>query len=314
MSVMRMGHVSLKVMDMAAAVKHYENVLGMKTTMQDKHGNVYLKCWDEWDKYSVVLTPSDQAGLNHVAFKVEKDEQLDALQQRVEAAGVVTEMLPEGAMPSTGRILQFNLPSGHEIRLYAMKEYVGTEVGTANPDPWPDNIKGAGAHWLDHALLMCEVNPEAGVNKVAENTRFMVEVLDFFLTEQILVGPDGNMQVATWLARTTTPHDIAFVGGPRMGLHHIAFFLDSWHDILKSADVMAKTKTRIDVAPTRHGITRGETIYFFDPSGNRNETFAGLGYLAQRDRPVTTWSEEKMGSGIFYHTGELVPSFTEVYT
>jgi hypothetical protein len=35
----------------------------------------------------------------------------------------------------------------------------------------------------------------------------------------------------------------------------------------------------------RHGITRGETIYFFDPSGNRNETFAGLSYLAQPDRP-----------------------------
>jgi len=77
---------------------------------------------------------------------------------------------------------------------------------------------------------------------------------------------------------------------------------------------MAKNKVKIDVAPTRHGITRGETIYFFDPSGNRNETFAGLGYLAQRDRPVTTWSEDKLGSGIFYHTGELVASFTDVYT
>jgi catechol 2,3-dioxygenase len=77
---------------------------------------------------------------------------------------------------------------------------------------------------------------------------------------------------------------------------------------------MGKTKTKIDVAPTRHGITRGETIYFFDPSGNRNETFAGLGYLAQRDRPVTTWSEDHLGSGIFFHTGEMVSSFTEVYT
>ncbi len=58
----------------------------------------------------------------------------------------------------------------------------------------------------------------------------------------------------------------------------------------------------------------GAGEYFFDPSGNRNETFAGLGYLAQRDRPVTTWSEDKLGSGIFYHTGELVASFTDVYT
>ncbi len=62
MGVIRIGHASLKVMDMAAAVRHYEQVLGMKTTMQDKAGNVYLKCWDEWDKYQVVLPPSESPG------------------------------------------------------------------------------------------------------------------------------------------------------------------------------------------------------------------------------------------------------------
>src|SRR5258706_13022558 len=314
MGVMRIGHASLRVMDVDAAVRHYENVLGLKTTMVDKAGNVYLKCWDEWDKFSLMLTPSDRAGLNHVAYKVEKDADLDVLKESIEAWGIKTTVLPEGTLPSTERMLQFNLPSGHEMRLYAMKEYVGTEVGTQSPDPWPDNLKGAGVHWLDYLLLMCEMNPAEGINTVADNTRFMTEALDFFVTEHVIVGPGGAIQAATWMIRTTTPHDIAFVCAPKSGLHHIAYFLDSWHDVLKAADVMAKTKTRIDVAPTRHGITRGETIYFFDPSGNRNETFAGLGYLAQRDRPVTTWSEEKLGSGIFYHTGDLVPSFVEVYT
>ncbi|MCX7662335.1 MAG: catechol 2,3-dioxygenase, partial [Tepidimonas fonticaldi] len=250
MGILRIGHASLRVMDMAAAVQHYEKVLGMKKTMEDKHGNVYLKCWDEWDKYSLILTPSDQAGMNHVAYKVEKDSDLDEIQAKAEAWGVRTEMLPEGALPSTGRMLKFNLPSGHEMRLYAFKEYVGTDVGTVNPDPWPDDIRGAGAHWLDHCLLMCELNPETGVNKVAENTQFAIEVLDFFLTEQVVVGPGGAIQAATWLARTTTPHDIAFVGGAKNGLHHISFFLDSWHDVLKAADVMAKNKVKIDVAPT----------------------------------------------------------------
>jgi len=33
MGVLRIGHVSLRVMDMAAAVKHYEEVLGLKTAM-----------------------------------------------------------------------------------------------------------------------------------------------------------------------------------------------------------------------------------------------------------------------------------------
>jgi len=315
MGVLRIGHASLKIMDMDAAIHHYTKVIGMDIAMRDKNGHVYLKCWDEWDRYSVILTPSDQAGMNHVAYKVEKDEELDELQQRIQAWGIDTCFLPEGTLPATGRMLQFHLPSGHEMRLYAMKECVGTEVGTLNPDPWPDSMHGSGAHWLDHILLMCELNPEAGINTVEQNTRFMRECLDFYLTEQVVAPtPDGDMQAATWMAVTTTPHDIAFVGGASSGLHHIAFFLDSWNDVLKSADVMAKNKVRIDVAPTRHGITRGETIYFFDPSGNRNETFAGLGYMAQRDRPVITWTADNLGTAIFYHTGYLVPSFTEVYT
>lgn len=73
-----------------------------------------------------------------------------------------------------------------------------------------------------------------------------------------------------------------------MGFHHCAFFLDEWGDVLKAADVMAKHNVKIDVTPQRHGITRGYTIYFFDPSGNRHETFAGLGYLTQLDMSVIT--------------------------
>lgn len=314
MGVMRIGHVNLKVMDMDAALRHYERVLGLKETHRDAAGNVYLKCWDEWDKYSLILSPADQAGIKHVAYKVEHDADLDALQARIEAYGTKTEMLPEGTLPAIGRMLKFNLPSGHEMRLYAHKDFAGTDVGSINPDPWPDDVKGSAAHWLDHVLLMCEFDPERGVNRVADNTRFMQECLDFYLSEQLMVGPGHELQLATWLFRSSTPHDIAFVGGPRNGLHHIAFFLDDWADVLKSADVMAKNKVKIDVAPTRHGITRGTTIYFFDPSGNRNETFAGLGYLAQPDRPVTTWTEDEIGRAIFYHSGELNEAFTTVYT
>ena len=142
----------------------------------------------------------------------------------------------------------------------------------------------------------------------------MEEALDFRVAEQVMVGPDHSIQAATWMFRTSTPHDIAFVGGPKMGLHHVAFFLDEWNDVLKAADIMAKNKIKMDVTPQRHGITRGYTIYFFDPSGNRNETFAGLGYLTQPDMPTITWTEDNLWRGIFYHTGEEAGEFTDVYT
>ncbi len=314
MGVMRIGHINLRVMDIPAALDHYENVLGLIRTHEDEQGNVYLKGWDEWDKYSVILSEADRPGMNHIAYKVENDADLDTLARRISDYGVAVEEVPAGHLACCGRALRFDLPSGHTMYLYAEKEFVGKMVGTTNPEPWPDGLKGAGAHWLDHALLMCELDPEKGINKVAENTRFMMEVLDFRLAEQVMVGPDNSIQAATWLARTSTPHDIAFVGGPEMGFHHCAFFLDEWNDVLKAADVMAKHNVKIDITPQRHGITRGYTIYFFDPSGNRNETFAGLGYLMQPDMPVITWTEDQLGRGIFYHTGQLNEAFTSVYT
>lgn len=314
MGVMRIGHASLKVMDMQAAVKHYEDVIGMKVTHRSNDGAVYLKCWDEWDKYSLALTPSDRAGLNHVAYKVEADSDLDVLAKRIKEWGIAVESIPQGALPFCGRSIRFTIPSGHQMYLYAQKDFIGKDVGTTNPEPWPDDIRGAGAHWLDHCLLMAEVDPARGINKVAENTKFLMDTMDFHLSEQIKGGPGGTVQLATWLFRTTTPHDIAFAPGAGPGLHHIAFFLDDWNAIRHAADVMAKKKVKIDVSPTRHGITRGETTYFFDPSGNRNETFSGLGYLAQPDMPVITWTEEELGRSIFYHTGQLNPAFLNVYT
>ena len=314
MGVMRISHINIQVLDMEASLKHYVNVIGMKVTHTDSSGCVYLKCWDEWDKYSVVLTEADTAGMVNIGYKVETDGDLDEFKQRITDYGTAVEDIAEGALAFVGRALKFSIPSGHVMYLYADKEYVGTDVGSVNPEPWPDGLVGAGVHWLDHALLMSEFDLDKGVNRVEDNTKFMIDVLDFYLVEQILVGPEGDRQMATWLSVSNTPHDIAFVGGPINGLHHFAFFMDSWDDVLKAADVMGKNKVKIDVTPQRHGVTRGYTIYFFDPSGNRNETFGGLGYLAQRDRPVTTWTEDQIGSGIFYHTGVLNDAFTTVYT
>jgi catechol 2,3-dioxygenase len=98
MGVMRIGHVSLRVMDMAAAVSHYESAVGLSGALEDESGHVYLKFWDEWDR----------PGLGHMAYKVRNEADLDALKGKVEAYGVAATMLPEGSMVGIGRMLQFN--------------------------------------------------------------------------------------------------------------------------------------------------------------------------------------------------------------
>ncbi|WP_324172141.1 catechol 2,3-dioxygenase [Sulfurimonas sp.] len=309
MGIMRIGHVDLNVLDIKATRDYYENIIGLTVEREDADGTLYMKCWDEWDIYSMVLRPSDESTFNRIAYKVENDSDLDELKAKIEAYGVATKFLPAGSVAECGRILKFIAPSDHEFHLYAEKTFVGKTNGDINPAPWPIDAKGIKAHWLDHALLMAE-----GPEKVMAATKFFQEVFDFKLAEQVCVGPEGSLQAATWLSRTSTPHDLAFVAGSEAGMHHAAFFLDGWSDILRAADIMGMNGVKIDVTPQRHGITRGETIYFFDPSGHRLETFAGLGYLVQPDMPVVTWTEDKLWRGIFYHTGEEAGSFTTAYT
>src|SRR5260370_41104920 len=159
----------------------------MRAMHRDANGNVYLKCWDEWDKYSVVLTPADRAGLNHVAYKVEHDSDLDVLEKRIRDWGVPVQKMPEGALPFCGRSLRFDLPSGHPMYLFAQKEFAGKDTGSLNPDPWPDDIRGAGVHWLGPCLLMGELGPEEGVDQAAESTPFLMETHAFQLRQPVVV-------------------------------------------------------------------------------------------------------------------------------
>ncbi len=69
----------------------------------------------------------------------------------------------------------------------------------------------------------------------------------------------------------------------------------------------------LDVGPTRHGLTRGMTIYYFDPSGNRNEVFAEDSYVYP-DSPVLTWTADNIGQAVFFHSRQLVDSFMNITT
>ncbi len=88
--IMRPGHVQLRVLDMDAALTHYCDYMGLIEIDRDDQGRVYLKCWDKVDKFSVVLEPSDRAGMDHMAFKVAAEQDLWRFESSVKNFGVET--------------------------------------------------------------------------------------------------------------------------------------------------------------------------------------------------------------------------------
>ncbi|HMV19194.1 MAG TPA: catechol 2,3-dioxygenase [Rhodocyclaceae bacterium] len=302
--VLRPGHMQLRVLDLEEGVNHYKNVVGLVETGRDAQGRVYFKAWDERDHNSLILREADEAGMDFFAFKVADAATLDKLDADLKAYGVSTERIPAGELLETGERVRFPIPSGHFIELYAEKTDVGNGMKYVNPDPWNASAeKGIAPVRLDHCLLY---GPD--IEKVQ---KLFVDVLGFYLVEHVLME-DGVTDLAIWLSCSHKAHDIALVRHPEPGkLHHVSFLLDTWEKVLRAADIMSMNRVSIDIGPTRHGVTRGTTIYAFDPSGNRFETFCG-GYQPYPDYAPITWTWDEVGAGVFYHDRKLNERFLTV--
>ena len=301
--VLRPGHAQIRVLDLEESVKWYTEVMGLVPMGRDAQGRAYFKTRSERDHNSVVLRQADQAGIDFFAFKVLDKATLEDFDKKLQAFGVKTERIPAGELLETGERVRFQIPTGHTVELYAEKTDVGNGIGYLDPDV--DVLDGPGIRpiRMDHCLLY---GPD--IEKVQE---IFEKVLGFYLVEHVVME-DGKTDLAIWLSCSTKAHDIAFVRQPEPGkLHHVAFKLDSWERVLRAADIMSMNKISIDIGPTRHGITRGTTIYAFDPSGNRFETFCG-GYDTYPDYKAVTWTWDEVGAGIFYHDRKLNERFLSV--
>lgn len=302
MGILRLAHVDITVTDLDLATAYYTEVLGMHEVERDDT-SVYLKCWDEADHHSLRVSYAPRVGFDLMSFKVERDDDLADLENRVSRYGLPVQRVSKGETIGQGESIRFETPSGHTMELVRDIERVGRALPKVNPAPFVEGLRGIAPPRMDHVLVTAE--------EVGESTAFYTDVLGFRVTEQLLDG-DGH-QVATWMERSHSPHDLAVVAGPNGGLHHFAYWLDDWDHVRRSADILAYNGIQIDVGPTRHGITRGNTIYFFDPLGTRNEVFTG-GYRPDPDFPTITWTEDNAGRAVFYYEGELNDRFMKVHT
>ena len=295
MSILRLSHVELRVPDLELATAYYAEVVGLVETAREPN-RVFFKCWDEHQHHSLILTLEPTHGLNHFGFMVTDAADLDHYQQRLEAEGVAVRRYAKDEWANGhGEAIRIELPGGHQMELVHGMAQVGNLLPQTNPPPRPMGLVGIAPPRLDHIFLTTE--------EVDTATRFMRDVLDFRMTEQVL-GDDGY-QIATWLE--------AWITGPNHGLHHFAHWVDGWNDLRTAADVCAYHGVNIETNPTRHGATRGQCLYFFDPVGNRNEMFTG-GYWADPDSEPITWTEAEMGRAMFYYDGVVNQKFLTVHS
>jgi len=301
--VLRPGYVQLRVMEMEPALRHYRDLIGLNVVSTEADGRVYLKTFDEFDRHSIVLREDDEAGMDSMGFKVDSTETLHMFKQKIEDHGISTEVIPAGSQPGLGECVRFVAPTGHTFELFSEIEPSDNGPMTKNPELWQKPPHGMRPVRFDHCLLY-------GGDIDATEALF-TKVLGFRTTE---VVEDGDMRIATFMSCSTKAHDLALVRHEEDNkFHHCSFLLEDWNAIGHAADIMSRYDVSVDIGPTRHGITRGQTIYFWDPSGNRNEVFAG-GYQSYPDHPVRVWSADQTGKAIFYYEKALNDTFLSVVT
>jgi catechol 2,3-dioxygenase len=307
--VLRSAMAQIRVMDLEESVKFYTEIVGLNEVCRTDDGRVCLKTYDEFDHHSLTLREAGSGGLDFLGFKVENDELLGEYALATTAFGLECEFIPANSdQPGYGRRLAVQLPNKHRIDLYADVEISEPHPQLKNPHIWEERPRGIGARFFDHSLLF---GPNSG-----ETVRYFMEVLGFAKVE-IVKTPDGSGVLATWLTVNTRMHDVAILEAPDAPgkLHHIAFSLRDWSEIGNAADFLSVNNVVIDAGPHRHGVTRGQTIYFYDPTGNRIETFAAdFAYFP--DMPTREWDFSDLPRGINYydHDNKIKDSFLTVVT
>jgi catechol 2,3-dioxygenase len=230
--ILRLSHVELRVPDLELATAYYTEVVGLIETDRE-HDRVYLKCWDEHQHHSLDphLRPDLRPGGRWAGRCIARATSTTT-PPAWRRPGSPPKRIAAGELGSgSGATVRFVSPSGHTTELVHDMAQVGNLLPLHNPPPEPQGLIGIHPPRLDHIFLMCE--------DVDAITAFYREVLDFRLTEQILA--DDGHQLCTFLERTHTAHDLAFITGPQGAFHHVAFWVDDWNDLRSGPRTPAPT-------------------------------------------------------------------------
>lgn len=311
-NILRTAHAEFRVTDLERAKTFYVDALGFSILHQDSE-RLYLGNIEERDPYSLVLRKSAQPGLGHLAFKVERESDLDGLAWIAGEDGLAHKWLDKGAKYKMGRTLVMQDPHGIPLHFYYEAERRDWSLQKYHEH------RGAKIQRIDH--FNCQVHD---VRKAYE---WYTKRLGFHCSEYTAANdtpkvpgeysasnPSFSWRCvetddlwATWLHRKPNVHDIAMMNGVGPRLHHVGFWAYDRLSILDACDVLASMGMvdHIERGPGRHGLSNAFFLYLRDHDNNRIEIYTGDYLLTDWDVPPVRWSINDKRRATFW--GHLPP-------
>jgi catechol 2,3-dioxygenase len=287
MPVAHIGHVELRVPDVAASVDFLTKIVGLHVTAQEDD-HAYLRAWQDFDHHTVKLTQSDTADLGHIAWRVLDRSAVLEIEARLKSLDIETVWIEGEAGTGHGDALRFLTPGGIPMELYWEVEAYQAPDGERSRYPSHPSrlsLQGASTRRLDHVGV--------NVNDVAHEQSFLTDVLG--IHHRYYGTAPGDVRQFSWISRTSLSHEMSMVRTPEQGgplFHHLAYFLESTDDLLRIATTLIDNGLQPDWGPGRHGTSGATALYFKEPGGHRIELWTGGLLIFAPDWEAIEWKGE----------------------
>jgi catechol 2,3-dioxygenase len=291
LDIAHLGHLELLTPTPEKSLDFFVNVMGM--TESGRAGDsVFLRGWDDYERYSLKLTGAKTSGLGHASFRTRSPEALQRRVKALELAGAGVGWVENEL--GHGPAYQFRDPDGHLIEIYYQTEWYEAPPALKpslknQAQRYPG--RGVNVRRIDHFNCLAA--------DIAANRRFFQDVLGFRLTEQIVL--DSGVEAGMWLTCTNKSYDFAYTReahGVKGRFHHVTFALDSREEILRAADIFLENGVHIETGPHKHAVQQTFFLYVWEPGGNRVEVAnAGARLVLAPDWKPIVWTEAERSKG-----------------
>ena len=299
--LLRLENLSLRVPDLEQSIDWYRDIVGLAEVARGEN-RIYLGVGDKptWD-LCLVEEAVDKGGtvLEYFSASVDDERVLAQVADRLRAADVEVTALSD-VPPLTLAGIEFSLPGGFRMRAVVPAER--------------SNYVLMGQKYLDADNLLRELHH---INLAASDLegleRFLVDNLDFAVSDHCLIGEGGPLSFAFWRINENH-HDLAAVINNKDGLFHFAFGVPGVGQLVSIADRFASRNMRIvENGIGRHGAGNNLYLYVRDPSGNIVEFSADNPRITDRAAPTRIWTDPDLSGNMW---GNIQPphSFLETAT
>lgn len=261
----KFSHAAIGAKDLSRQKDFYVDKLHMKV-VEETPKSIFLRAAEK--HHHMLELMGDYKGLDHMAFEVEDDDELDRARHILEKRGIKVFQQNGDTEPGIQRLLRFKDPEGNTIELVSnVAEHAEDYAGDSS---MPLS--------LDHVTIF--------TGNVKKQEAFYKEVLGMRIRDTV-------PNFLSFLTCTSIHHSLGFISLPKRGFQHIAFNYANRSNMMNAmVELNDAGFTRIE-GPGRHGPGNSLFTYFEDPEKNLVELIAEAELLDDPLHQPGVWKQKQ---------------------